>query len=122
MLVEPIRHVAGDEVAAVSVMPAVVDDVALRRVVGGEQADTPYFSSTGIPLSKAARTLERFSLSDDGRRLVLTLTVTDPATFTAPAQAMRAWVARDGEQVMPFDAGRRAISGAHRAGTTATSA
>jgi hypothetical protein len=72
-------------------------------VVETDRIDTPYFSSTGIPLSKAARTLERFSLSSDGRRLVYNLTVTDPATFAAPAQAMRAWVARDGEQVLPFD-------------------
>jgi hypothetical protein len=31
------------------------------------------------------------------------LAVTDPATFTEPAQAMRAWIARDGEQVLPYD-------------------
>jgi hypothetical protein len=72
-------------------------------VVETDRIDTPYFSSTGIPLGKEARTVERYSLGDDGRRLLLNLTVTDPATFTAPAQAMRAWVARDGEQVMPFD-------------------
>ncbi len=72
-------------------------------VVETDLIDTPYFSSTGIPLSQAARTIERFSLSDDGRRLVYNLTVTDPTTFTTPAQAMRAWVARDGEQVLPFD-------------------
>jgi hypothetical protein len=72
-------------------------------VVETDLIDTPYFSSTGIPLSKAARTLERFSLGNEGRRLVYNLTVTDPATFTVPAEAMRAWVARDGEQVLPFD-------------------
>ncbi len=72
-------------------------------VVETDQLDSPYFSSTGIPLSRAARTLERFSLSDDGGRLRYDLTVTDPATFTQPAQAMRAWVARDGEQVLPYD-------------------
>jgi len=72
-------------------------------VVDTDLIDTPYFSSAGIPLSKAARTRESFSLSVDGRRLVYNLTVTDPATFTVPAEAMRAWVARDGEQVLPFD-------------------
>ncbi len=72
-------------------------------VVETDHIDTPYFSSTGIPLSKAARTVERFSPSNDGRRLVYNLTVTDPATFTAPGQAMRAWVARDGERLLPFD-------------------
>jgi hypothetical protein len=72
-------------------------------VVETDRLDSPYFSSRGIPLSKAARMLERFSLSDDGRRLVYNLTVTDSATFTEPAHAMRAWVARDGEQVLPYD-------------------
>jgi hypothetical protein len=72
-------------------------------VVETDRIDTPYFSSAGIPLSRAARTVERFSLSNEGRRLVYNLTVTDPATFTAPAEAMRAWVARDGEEVLPFD-------------------
>lgn len=72
-------------------------------VVETDLIHTPYFTSTGIPLSKAARTVERFSLGNEGRRLVYNLTVTDPATFTVPAQAMRAWVARDGEQVLPFD-------------------
>jgi hypothetical protein len=69
----------------------------------GLRLDSPYFSSRDIRLSKAARMLERFSLSDDGRRLVYDLTVTDPATFTDPAQATRAWVARGGEQVLPYD-------------------
>lgn len=72
-------------------------------VVETDRLSSPYFSSTGIPLSAAARALERFSLSADGRRLRYDLTVTDPATFTEPAQAMRAWVARDGEQVLPYD-------------------
>jgi hypothetical protein len=30
-------------------------------------------------------------------------TVTDPATFTAPTEALHSWVARDGERVLPFD-------------------
>lgn len=77
------------------------DDAAL--VVETDLIDTPYFSSRGIPLSKAARTVERFSLANEGRRLVYNLTVTDPATFAVPAEAMRAWVARDGEEVLPFD-------------------
>jgi hypothetical protein len=72
-------------------------------IVETDLIDTPYFSSTGIPLGKAARTLERFSLGNEGRRLVYNLTVTDPATFAVPAEAMRAWVARDGEEVLPFD-------------------
>lgn len=56
-----------------------------------------------MPLSRSARTLERFTVSDDGRRLAYTLTVTDPQTFTEPARATRAWLARDGKRVLPYD-------------------
>ncbi len=72
-------------------------------VVETDQIDFPYFSSAGIPLSRSARTLERFTVSDDGRRLSYTLTVTDPETFTEPVRATRAWLAKDGEHLLPYD-------------------
>lgn len=72
-------------------------------VVETDRIDTPYFNSAGVPLSRAAHTLERFTVSDDGRRLSYTLSVTDPETFTEPVRANRAWLARDGEQLLPFD-------------------
>jgi hypothetical protein len=72
-------------------------------VVETDRLDSPWFNSRGVPLSRSARTLERFTVSDDGLRLSYTLTVTDPETFTEPARATRAWLARDGEQVLPYD-------------------
>jgi hypothetical protein len=72
-------------------------------VVDTDLLDSPYFNANGVPLSQSARMVERFSVSDDGRRLVYELTVTDPETFTEPAHAMRAWAARDGEQLLPYD-------------------
>jgi len=42
-------------------------------------------------------------VSDDGRRLSYTLTVTDPETFTEPVRATRAWLAKDGEHLLPYD-------------------
>ncbi len=72
-------------------------------VVETDRLDSPYFNPRGVPLSKSARTLERFTVSDDGGRLAYRLTVTDPENFTEPAQATRAWLARDGERVLPYD-------------------
>ena len=72
-------------------------------VVETDRLDSPYFNSSGVPLSKSARTLERFTVSDDGRRLAYSLIVTDPETFVEPARATRAWLARDGERVLPYD-------------------
>jgi hypothetical protein len=72
-------------------------------VVETDRLDSPYFNSRGVPLSRSARTVERFTVSGDGSRLSYTLTVTDPETFTEPARATRAWLARDGEQLLPYD-------------------
>ncbi len=54
------------------------------------------------------RTEERFSLNADGSRLEYTLTVTDPTTFTEPAEFTKAWEWRPGEQVKPYDCQRSA--------------
>ena len=72
-------------------------------VVETDRIDFPYFSSAGVPLGELARLLERFTVSDDGRRLSYTLTVTDPDTFNEPVRATRAWLAKDGEQLLPYD-------------------
>jgi hypothetical protein len=72
-------------------------------VVDTDRLDSPYFNASGVPLSQSARMVERFAVSDDGRRLVYELIVTEPETFTEPAHAMRAWAARDGEELLPYD-------------------
>ena len=65
--------------------------------------DAPYFNSEGVPLGSDAYAIERFTVSADGRRLAYALTVTDPETFTEPARATRAWIAKEGEEVLPYD-------------------
>lgn len=72
-------------------------------VVDTTNIDYRYFNSTGIPLGADVRLVERFALNDDGSRLDYTLTVTDPATFTAPVTLMKQWEWRPGEQVRPYD-------------------
>ena len=54
--------------------------------------DFPWFDQTGIPQSDALTLQEQFSVSDDNRFLDYQVTVTDPATFTAPVVLTRRWV------------------------------
>ena len=55
-----------------------------------------FLNSTGIPLTPAVTTDERFSVSSDGSRLNYTLTITDPGTFTAPLTLEKYWIWRPG--------------------------
>ncbi len=68
--------------------------------------DYKFVNGTGIPLAPGARVAERFTLNDDGSRLEYTMTVTDPATFTAPVTFRKAWEWRPGEQVRPYNCRR----------------
>jgi hypothetical protein len=72
-------------------------------VVATTDIDYPYFNATGIPLSRAARIEERFTLNADRSRLEYTMVVTDPATFTRPVTLTKAWEWRPGEEVRPFE-------------------
>jgi hypothetical protein len=65
-----------------------------------------WFNATGIPLGRGAAIAERFALNGDGSRLEYTMTVTDPATFTAPVTLRKAWEWRPGEQVRPYECRR----------------
>jgi hypothetical protein len=64
--------------------------------------DTQYLNATGIPLTPAATTEERFALAAGGSRLEYTLTVADPGTLTAPltVESYRVW--RPGTTVQPY--------------------
>ena len=62
-----------------------------------------WFNGTGVPLGPDATTEERFVLNADGSRLDYTMTVTDPATFTAPVTLRKAWEWRPGEQLRPYE-------------------
>ena len=63
----------------------------------------PYFDGQGIPISAAAEYEERFTVSDDGKRLNYTVLVTDPATFTEPVLLDRFWLWVPGVQVELYD-------------------
>jgi Family of unknown function (DUF6152) len=65
--------------------------------------NAPYLDQDGDPIGPAAKLLEHFSVSADGSRLNYLLTVTDPDTFTAPANLRRSWIWKPGERVLPFN-------------------
>ena len=62
-----------------------------------------YFNASGIPIGPNAHIEERFALNDDGSRLQYSMTITDPATFTAPVTLTKEWEWRPGEEVRPYD-------------------
>jgi len=72
-------------------------------VVTTTNVSWPFFDSVGIPLSDAVEIVERFTPSDDGSRLDLVMTVTDPATFTEPVEVGKTWLAIPGIQVEPYE-------------------
>ena len=65
-----------------------------------------WFNGTGIPLGPGAATEERLTLNSDGSRLEYTMTITDPATFTAPVTLRKSWEWRPGEQIRPYECRR----------------
>jgi len=72
-------------------------------VVETTNIDWPYFDDIGTPMSSELRTVERYTLSADGLRLNMEMTVTDPLTFTAPVHLTGAyWVIVPGEQIKPY--------------------
>jgi hypothetical protein len=72
-------------------------------VVTTTNVNWPHFDSVGIPLSDAVEIVERFTPSDDGSYLTLTMLVTDPATFTDPVEVSKTFLAIPGIQVEPYE-------------------
>ncbi len=66
----------------------------------------PYIAPNGLPQGSSSRMVERFTPSADGKRLQYTVTITDPATFTKPAELHRAWLWHAGESVHPYNCGK----------------
>ena len=62
-------------------------------VIHTSRINFPYLGGTGIPLSEDLAVVERYTLSEDQTRLDFHFTVTDPATFTAPATYEYYWLA-----------------------------
>ena len=72
-------------------------------VVTTERIDWPYIDPSGIPQGASSSIVERFTPTPGGTRLSYTMTITDPATFTAPLELKRSWVWRPGETVKPYN-------------------
>lgn len=72
-------------------------------VVETSRIDWPFFDDVGTPQSADVKTVERFSLSDDGSRLNYTITVTDPVTFTEAVTFDGYWVWAPGQAIKPYN-------------------
>lgn len=72
-------------------------------IVATTNIDYPYFDSSGSPQSEQVEIVERFTLSDDESRLDYHITVTDPETFTAPAELTLHYVWEPGEEIKPYE-------------------
>ncbi len=72
-------------------------------VVQSTLVSWPYFDNRGIPQSLQARHVERFTVSENGRRLNYTLETTDPLTFTEPVKLDRFWLWRPGNEIEPYN-------------------
>lgn len=71
-------------------------------VVTTTHVSWPYFDNIGTPQSEDVRIVERFSLSADQTQLDFHVTVSDPATLTAPAVIEGHWLAL-GAELPRFD-------------------
>ena len=71
-------------------------------VIDTSRINFRYLGMSGIPLSEELEVVERYTLSEDQTRLNFHFTVTDPATFTAPATYEYYWLAL-GEQFGQYE-------------------
>jgi hypothetical protein len=72
-------------------------------VVNTTNVISNYFGVPGIQLSDDVEIIERFTLSDDEKRLDYEITLTDPVTFTEPVTQNAFWGWRPGESVKPYN-------------------
>ncbi len=71
-------------------------------VVTSTHINWPYFDNIGTPQSEDVEIVERYTLSQDQRRLNYFITITDPGTFTEPATIDGHWLAL-GETLPVYD-------------------
>jgi hypothetical protein len=62
-------------------------------VIRTSRISAPHLGFSGVALGDETVVEERYALSEDQTRLDFTITVTDPATFTAPATFEYYWLA-----------------------------
>ena len=61
-----------------------------------------HFNQTGIPLTETVEIVERFTPSQDGRRMDYKMRITDPAVFTEPVELQKYWLYVLGVTVEPY--------------------
>ncbi len=57
----------------------------------------------GEPISEKATTIERYQLSDNGKRLSVVLTLHDPENYERPPIRRRVWTRQDNAVIYPFE-------------------
>jgi hypothetical protein len=62
-----------------------------------------HFNTVGIPLSEGAGIVERFTPSENGKRLDYSLTVTDDRIFTEPVEVTKFWLSLPGTEIKPYE-------------------
>ena len=62
-----------------------------------------HFDTVGIPLTEAARIVERFTPTADGSRLDYEMTVTDSSIFAEPVRLEKYWLWIPGVTVEPYE-------------------
>ncbi len=104
-----VRTVHMDGASAADNQPATPHGYSIGRwdgdtlIVETTSIDWPFFDDIGTPMSSEVSTVEHYWLSDDGQRLNMEMTVTDPVTFTEPVELTGAyWVLVPGEQIKPY--------------------
>lgn len=72
-------------------------------VVTTTRVSWPWYSQTGIPQSRQATLIERFTPAADGSVLDYELTTTDPVNFTEPVTTSRQWLYLPDQEVRPYE-------------------
>jgi hypothetical protein len=78
-----------------------LDDGVL--IIETSKVDFPYLDDDGTPMSEQASLVERFTVSEDGKRLDYEVSVTDPENLLEPATWDAAWKWVPNTKIMPFE-------------------
>jgi Family of unknown function (DUF6152) len=96
------NHAPGEEPAASPLGYSVGHFEGNTLLVETSRVNWPYADRSGTPQSEAVRITERFTLSQDEKRLDYRMTIVDPLAFTEPATYETAWLAL-GEAIEPYN-------------------
>ena len=78
-----------------------LDDGVL--IIESSKVDFPLLDDDGTPMSEQATLVERFTVSEDGKRLDYEVSVTDPENLVGAATWDAAWKWIPGTKIMPFE-------------------